>query len=194
MSKLLLQNQFIWNLCHSLLKKKNSSPNFSFTNALQICVILFNHWRVFFVFCFTFFLPYLRYYHLNYIITHFGVHKHWLISLLNYSLSIITLSILFLFLWSHLVIDHIWVFFISVLYAFSISLHRIMKFYRPGDYHTKWSKLERERQTPYDVTDMWSLKYNTNELIYETKQTHIHRDACALGTSVVSDSLWPHEL
>ena len=28
------------------------------------------------------------------------------------------------------------------------------------DYHTKWSKLER--QTPYDITFMWNLKYGTN--------------------------------
>ena len=33
----------------------------------------------------------------------------------------------------------------------------------PRDYHTEWSKLERERQTPYDVTYMWNLKYDTNE-------------------------------
>ena len=37
----------------------------------------------------------------------------------------------------------------------------------PRDYHTKWSKSERERQTPYDITYMWNLKYDTKELIYE---------------------------
>ena len=37
------------------------------------------------------------------------------------------------------------------------------------DYHTKSSKSERERQTPYDITYMWSLKYDTNELIHETE-------------------------
>ena len=36
------------------------------------------------------------------------------------------------------------------------------------------SKSERERQIPYDITYMWNLKYNTNELIYETKtDSHI---------------------
>ena len=35
------------------------------------------------------------------------------------------------------------------------------------DYHTKWSKSERERQIPYDITYMWNLKYDTNELIYK---------------------------
>ena len=35
------------------------------------------------------------------------------------------------------------------------------------DYHTEWSQSERERQTPYDITYMWNLKYDTNELIYK---------------------------
>ena len=37
------------------------------------------------------------------------------------------------------------------------------------DYHTKWSKSERERQTPYDITYIWKLKYDTNEPICETE-------------------------
>ena len=37
------------------------------------------------------------------------------------------------------------------------------------DYHTKWSKSERERQIPYDITYMWNLKYDTNEPIYKTE-------------------------
>ena len=28
----------------------------------------------------------------------------------------------------------------------------------PGDYHTKWSKSERERQITYDIIYMWDLK------------------------------------
>ena len=39
----------------------------------------------------------------------------------------------------------------------------------PRDYHTKWSTSERERQIPYDITYMWNLKYDTNELIYKTE-------------------------
>ena len=35
--------------------------------------------------------------------------------------------------------------------------------------HTKWSKSERERQIPYDIIYMWNLKYDTNELLYETE-------------------------
>ena len=40
---------------------------------------------------------------------------------------------------------------------------------------TKWSKSDRERQTQYDITYMWNLKINTNELIYKQKQTHSHK-------------------
>ena len=37
------------------------------------------------------------------------------------------------------------------------------------DYHTKWSESDRERQIPYEITYMWNLNYDTNELIYETE-------------------------
>ena len=37
------------------------------------------------------------------------------------------------------------------------------------DYHTKWSKSERERQITYDITYMWNLRYDTNEPIYKTE-------------------------
>ena len=37
------------------------------------------------------------------------------------------------------------------------------------DYHTKWSKSERERQIPYDITYMCHLKYGTNERICKTE-------------------------
>ena len=39
----------------------------------------------------------------------------------------------------------------------------------PRDYHTKWSKSDRERQISYDTTYMWTLKCDTNELIYKTE-------------------------
>ena len=39
----------------------------------------------------------------------------------------------------------------------------------PRDYHTKWSKSDRERQILYDVTYMWNLNNHTNELIYKTE-------------------------
>ena len=46
----------------------------------------------------------------------------------------------------------------------------------PRDYHTKWSKLDRERQILYDITDMWNLKYDTHELTYETETSRRHRE------------------
>ena len=39
----------------------------------------------------------------------------------------------------------------------------------PGDYHTKWSKSERERQISYDIIYLWNLKYDIKELIHETE-------------------------
>ena len=38
---------------------------------------------------------------------------------------------------------------------------------RPGDYHAKGCKSERERQM--SMIYMWHLKYDTNEPIYETE-------------------------
>ena len=37
----------------------------------------------------------------------------------------------------------------------------------PRDYRTKISK--SERQISYDITYMWNLKYETDELIYKTE-------------------------
>ena len=34
---------------------------------------------------------------------------------------------------------------------------------------TTLMKPEREKQIPYDNSDMWNLKYDTNETIYETE-------------------------
>ena len=46
----------------------------------------------------------------------------------------------------------------------------------PRDYHTKWIKSEREKQMLYDITYMWNLKYDTNELFTKQKQTHRYRE------------------
>ena len=53
----------------------------------------------------------------------------------------------------------------------------------PRDCHTEWNKSERERQIPYDITYMWNLKYDTNELTYETEtDSQIKRtDLCCQG-------------
>ena len=40
----------------------------------------------------------------------------------------------------------------------------------PRDYHTKWSKSERERQMPYDIIYMGNLKCVTNEATYEREK------------------------
>ena len=37
------------------------------------------------------------------------------------------------------------------------------------EYHTKWGKSERGRQTLYDITYMWNIKYDTNELFSKTQ-------------------------
>ena len=42
----------------------------------------------------------------------------------------------------------------------------------PRNYH---SKDVRERQIPYDITYMWNLKYDTNELIYN-REVDSHRE------------------
>ena len=39
----------------------------------------------------------------------------------------------------------------------------------PRDYHTKWSKLEKENQIVYDIIYMWNQKTDTNEHIYRTE-------------------------
>ena len=40
----------------------------------------------------------------------------------------------------------------------------------PRDYHTEWSKTDRERQISHDKTYMWNLIKNaTKELIYKTE-------------------------
>ena len=41
---------------------------------------------------------------------------------------------------------------------------------RPGDYHTKLSKSDRERHVSYNITYMLNLKKkDTNELTYRTE-------------------------
>ena len=39
----------------------------------------------------------------------------------------------------------------------------------PRDYHTEWSKSERETQISYDIAYMWNLKNDANELTYKTE-------------------------
>ena len=39
----------------------------------------------------------------------------------------------------------------------------------PRDYHSKWSKSDREGQISHDITYTGNLKYDTNWLIYKTE-------------------------
>ena len=41
----------------------------------------------------------------------------------------------------------------------------------PKDYHTKWTKSERESQIPYDITSMWNLKYNHKWIYLQNKNS-----------------------
>ena len=46
----------------------------------------------------------------------------------------------------------------------------------PRDYHTEWSKSDRERQILYDITYMWNLKKMIQmNLFTKQKQTQRHR-------------------
>ena len=38
-----------------------------------------------------------------------------------------------------------------------------------GGHYAKWNKSDRERQIPYDITYMWNLKNDANELVYNTE-------------------------
>ena len=43
----------------------------------------------------------------------------------------------------------------------------------PRDYHTEWSKSDREEEISYDILYWKNLKRNnTSELTYKTKQVH----------------------
>ena len=37
------------------------------------------------------------------------------------------------------------------------------------DCHTRWSKSERERQIPYNITYMWNLNFCTSKSTYKTE-------------------------
>ena len=44
------------------------------------------------------------------------------------------------------------------------------------DYHTKRSK--SERKIPYNITYMWNLRYDMNELIYNTETDSQREQTC----------------
>ena len=55
------------------------------------------------------------------------------------------------------------------LYTKQKQTHRHRSMDGPRDDHIEWSKPDRERQIPYDITYMRNLKYDTNELNYTTE-------------------------
>ena len=40
---------------------------------------------------------------------------------------------------------------------------------------------QKEKDIPYDITYMWNLKYNTNELTMKQKETYRHREQICGG-------------
>ena len=52
------------------------------------------------------------------------------------------------------------------------------------DYHTKWSKSDREIQISYDITYTWNVKHDTNEPIYEMETDSQTRGGCQGGGEV----------
>ena len=54
----------------------------------------------------------------------------------------------------------------TVEYYAAMKKNKIMPFaatWMELETHSKWSKSERERQIPYDITYIWNLMYSTNE-------------------------------
>ena len=52
------------------------------------------------------------------------------------------------------------------------------------DSHTKWSKSERERQIPYDITYIWNLIYGTNKPFHRKETKLENRLVVAKGEGV----------
>ena len=55
---------------------------------------------------------------------------------------------------------------------------------RTRDSHTEWSKSEREREIPCDITYIWNIIYGTNKSMYRKKWTHGHGEqtcGCQVG-------------
>ena len=47
------------------------------------------------------------------------------------------------------------------------------------DSHTEWSKSERERQIPYDITYIWNLIYGTNEPFHRKENHGLGEQTCS---------------
>ena len=55
----------------------------------------------------------------------------------------------------------------------------------PGDYHTKWSKADRERQI-YDITNMWNLKKLYKWTYLQNRNRHTDIEITLMVTKVES--------
>ena len=44
--------------------------------------------------------------------------------------------------------------------------------------HPEWSKSERERQIPHDITNIWNLRYGTNEPFHRKKNHGFGEQTC----------------
>ena len=56
----------------------------------------------------------------------------------------------------------------------------------PGDYHTKWSKADRERQIWYDITNMWNLKKLHKWTYLQNRNRHTDIEITLMVTKVES--------
>ena len=63
-------------------------------------------------------------------------------------------------------------FFNWVVGFFAVEFYKLLVYSR--DSHTEWSKSERERQIPYDITYTWNL-------IYGTKESFYRKENCGIG-------------
>ena len=56
----------------------------------------------------------------------------------------------------------------------------------PGDYHTKRSKADRERQISYDITNMWNLKKLYKWTYLQNRNRHTDIEITLMVTKVES--------
>ena len=57
----------------------------------------------------------------------------------------------------------------GLLFTYEAYINNVALMDEPRDYHTRWSKSDRERQVSHDMTYMWNLKNDTHELINKTE-------------------------
>ena len=62
----------------------------------------------------------------------------------------------------------------------------------PRDYHTKWSKSDRERQISYDIAYMWNLKlwYKWTYLQKRNRVTDVENKLMVMGGCKLGDWDW----